>query len=432
MTYPIRRTAGLALVSAIARLPAFLIPVLIASVFGAGPETDAYFLAYSAVLFLGGTIAQGTEQAIVPFAAREISRADGAPRRYLDFAARRAAQVGGVAWVVGIPLLTLAAAGHLRMAVVRYALLFTPLAIAWCAAAVFAGALVSQWRIALATGSMLWRGAGAMVGLGAAQLGGGLSAVAAGLGLGEVGRAWWMRRRLGSEIIDSTAGSPASLHDLGRAAFAQATASAAIGVTPVVERLLAVSLGAGAVSHLEYAVRLLIVPAVLFDGALAPLLLVRWTRHITREGTAPLSRDVLRSVGRGMALAAGLAALVVLFAPFFVSLLLEHGRFGSADAMVVVSVLRVLAIGFVATMGALLLERLFLASARNRVLAALSVGRAALRLSAVVTLLPSRGILAFGFGYVIADWAYLLALIVLLRTPAIVGATPVRSGLEET
>jgi hypothetical protein len=83
-------------------------------------------------------------------------------------------------------------------------------------------------------------------------------------------------------------------------------------------------------------------------------------------------------------------------------------------------------------MGALLLERLYLASTRNRVLAGLSIARAALRLGTVVALLPSRGILAFGFGYVIADWAYLVALIVLIRTPAVVAATPGPPQLEET
>ncbi len=432
MNTPIRRTIGLTLVSAMARVPAFLIPVLIAAVFGAAPETDAYFLAYSAVLLLGGTIAQGTEQAVVPFAAREISRADAAPRRYLDLAARRAALAGGLAWVVGIPILMLAAAGDLRIAVVRYAIVFTPLAIAWCAAAVYAGALVSQWRIAIATGSMLWRGVGALLGLAAAQWGGGLLTVAAGLGMGEICRGWWLRSRLWREIAPARSGRAGSLLELFRATMAQAMASAATGIAPLVERLLAVSLGAGAVSHLEYAVRLLIVPAVLFDGALAPLLLARWTSQIHTEGAHPRSSDVLRSVGRGMALAAGIATLVVVFAPSFVRLVLGRGRFGPEDVVVVSSVLRVLAVGFVATMGALLLERLYLASTRNRVLAGLSLGRAALRLGTVVALLPSRGILAFGFGYVVADWAYLIALVVLIRTPAVVAATPGPPRLEQT
>ena len=415
-----------------ARVPAFLIPVVIAAIFGAGPDTDAYFLAYSAVLFLGGTVAQGTEQAVVPFAAQEIARGDSAPRVYLDRAARRFAQLGGLVWLIGVPLVALAVDVTVRSAVIRYAIFFTPFAVAWCAVAVFAGALVSQWRIATATGSMLWRGAGAMLGLAAAPFGGGLLAVVGGLGVGEVCRGWWTRRQLWRELPSSSTARAASLGPLSRAALAQAAASAATGLAPVVERLFAVSLGIGAVSHLEYAVRLLIIPAVLFDGALAPLLLVSWTSQITKTGISPSIRVVLGAVGRGMAIAAALAVLLVLFAPTFVSLVLGRGRFSSADVMVVGSLLRVLAIGFVATMGALLLERLYLATTRNRVLAALSVGRVALRLGTVLALLPSRGILAFGFAYAIADWVYLAALIAFIRTSPLVATMPARPRLEET
>jgi putative peptidoglycan lipid II flippase len=426
-----RRTIVLALVSALARVPAFLIPILIAAVFGAGRETDAYFLAYSAVLLLGGTVAQGSEQAVVPFAAREITRPGAAPRRYLDHAALRLAMFGALLWIVGVPLLGLVAIADVRAAVLRYGVFLLPLAAGWCAAAVFGGALVSQFRIATATGSMLWRGLGALVGLATVPFGGGLAAIAVGLGVGEVCRVWWMRSRLWQVIPDSSDGVAAPPGPLWRAAAAQATASAAIGVTPVIERLLAMALGAGAVSHLEYAVRLLIVPAVLFDGALAPLLLAQWTSQIAQTNVPPSPGGVLRSVGRGVVLAAACSALLALFAPAFVQIVLGHGRFGSTDAAVVVSLLRVLAVGFVATMGALLLERLYLATTRNRLLAKLSVGRAALRIGTVVAMLPSIGIMAFAWAYVLADWAYLAALVALIRTTPVAESTP-SHRLEET
>src|ERR1051326_995196 len=99
-----RRALYLAFVSAVGRAPAFLIPILIAGFFGAGRATDAYFIAYSAVLFLGGTVAQGVEQAIVPFAARLIELRDGTARWYLDRAAFGSAAVAAVIWVVGVPV----------------------------------------------------------------------------------------------------------------------------------------------------------------------------------------------------------------------------------------------------------------------------------------------------------------------------------------
>ena len=66
MRVAFRRTAWLTTASVTGRLPGFLIPVLVAAVFGAGSQTDAYFLAYSAVLLLGGTLAQSVEVSIVP------------------------------------------------------------------------------------------------------------------------------------------------------------------------------------------------------------------------------------------------------------------------------------------------------------------------------------------------------------------------------
>jgi putative peptidoglycan lipid II flippase len=420
-----RRAIGLAAVSAAARTPAFIIPVVIAAVFGASRQTDAYFIAYSAVLFLGGTLAQGLEQAVVPFAAKEIHWRPGLARRYLDRAARWASLAASAAWLVGVPLFALAAGALARWEVLGFAVLFTPLALAWCGAAVYSGALVSQWKIATATGSLLWRGLGAAIGVALIPLGGGLSGVALGLGVGEVCRVWWLRSRLFTAVELGGPGEPERLKTLSMAAGAQIAASAAIAGAPVIERMLAVGLGPGAVSHLEYASRLLIIPGVLFDGALAPLLLARWTETITRSGSTPSRRAVLRSVGRGVGLAAGCGAALAVSAGPLVHLLLGHGRFGTADEVAVASLLRVLSIAFVATMGALLLERYYLAAVRNRALAALSLARAGVRVATVVLLLPSLGLLAFGVGYAFADWLYLLALVALLR-PSSVAFAPAR------
>ncbi len=413
-----RRALYLALVSAVARAPAFVIPILLAAIFGSGQRTDAYFIAYSAVLFLGGTLGQGVEQAIVPFAARQLHRADGSAGRYLDAAARRSAAAGLVTWLVGVPILVGLAAPALRRLILQYALCLTPLALAWCAAAVFSGALVSQGRIARATGSMLWRGAGALVGVALVPLGGGLWGVVLGLGAGEVSRAWWLRRAVARELPSGQGAHPESLRGLQRAASAQAAASAAIGAAPLVERLLAATLGVGAVSHLEYAVRLVSVPGVLFDGALVPLVLARWTNQIATTGVPPSRREVLRVLGKGLGLAAGIAGLLALSASRLVRLVLEHGRFTAADAVAVAGVLQALSIAYVANMGASLLERHYIALTRNRTLAALSLGRAALRLGTAWLLLRPKGLLAFPIGFAVSDWTYLLVLVLLMRQDA--------------
>src|SRR6185436_5676408 len=70
-----RRALWLAVVSAAARARGFLIPVVVGSVFGAGSQTDAYFLAYGSVLLIGGTLGQGIAVSVVPYAARALAGA---------------------------------------------------------------------------------------------------------------------------------------------------------------------------------------------------------------------------------------------------------------------------------------------------------------------------------------------------------------------
>jgi putative peptidoglycan lipid II flippase len=399
------RALYLAAISAVARVPGFLIPLMIAAVFGAGPETDAYFLAYGAVFLTGGTLAQGIESAIVHFSASARSA-----RGFEDGAARKIWWIALVVWVAVVPLVAIAAPSHLESSVIRFALLLTPLAVLWPVCAAYSGGLIARWRIGLASGSMLWRGAGALAGLAAALLGGGLLAIAAGLGAGELGRLIWLRSRLLRVIAPESQGSQ-GIPGFGSAASAQVLAAATGASAPFIERILATTLGSGGVSMLEYAARLLIVPAVLFEGGLAPLLLARWSNDLA-SGKIPERREVVRAVGKGILLAAAIAGALALLAHPAVQLLLGHGRLSAGDVTAIANLLRLLAIGFVATMGALLLERFYLAHAKNRRLALLALMRVAVRIGVVVIVLPTMGLSGFAVGYAAAEWAYLLALAV--------------------
>ncbi len=413
-----RNPIHLAAISAVARGPAFVVPVLIAAAFGAGRNTDAYFLAYAAVQFLIGTLAQGIEQSVVPFAAHAIRHDEGAARAYLDRAARGAVVFGSASWLIGVPIFVFATRGALRWQALQYSLLFTPLALSWCAAAIFAGALVSQWRIGISTGSLLWRGLGACIGIGLIPFGGSLWSVAIGLGIGEIYRVWWLRSHLYTGVGSKESRHAEPLRQLAAAAGAQILASAAIAVAPVVERLMASSLGIGSVSRLEYAMRLLMVPSVLFDGAIVPLLLARWTEQIAADRRPPARGEVLRTVGEGFVLAFAIGVVLAIFAPALVHLLLAHGRFAPEDEAVVATTLRYLSLAFVANMTAQMLERHYIATTRNQVLAALSLARAVIRIAIAWSLLSSLGLPAFAVGFAISDVAYVAALIGLLRAPS--------------
>lgn len=404
MTRLRERAVYLAAISAIARIPGFLIPLMIAAVFGAGPETDAYFLAYGALFLTGGTLAQGIESAIVHFSA---STRDS--RGFEDAAARKIWWIALAVWVLVIPVVAIASPAHLEGSVIRFGILLTPLAILWPVCAAYSGGLVARWRIGQASASMLWRGVGALVGVAAALAGGGLIAVAVGLGLGELGRLFWLKAKL-AHVLPVEGRETPVIPGFGAAAGAQVLAGATGATAPFVERILATTLGSGGVSMLEYAARLLVVPAVLFEGGFAPLLLARWSNDLA-GGKTPERREVMRVVGKGILLAVAIAAALALLAHPVVRLLLGHGKLAGTEVTAIADLLRLLAIGFVATMGALLLERLYLAHARNRRLAFLAVMRVAVRLGVVILVLPTLGLSGFAVGYAAAEWAYLVALV---------------------
>ena len=425
----VQRAAYLSLISGAARAPGFLIPIIIAAYYGAGASTDAYFIAYSAALLVGGTLAQGIDVAIVPFAARAIANGSQPGRQFLDHIARRATQVAGVAWLVGLPLAVWASQGGLRTQVALYGVCFAPLVMLWNTSSVYSGGLVSQDSIGLATGSTVWRGAGGLAAFAVAPHQAALAAVAVGLGVGELARAWLLRSRIMQRLPETAAPAVLDFQPFGAAATAQVFAGTAGGSAPVVERFLAATVGTGAVSRLEYASRLLVIPGLVFDGALAPLLLSRWSHSIAARGRAPLRMEVLRAVMKGMGLALAIGGLIYALAGNVVQLLLAHGRFTDADAVAVTSLLQLLALGYVGSMGALLMERYYLACAKNRILAAFSIGRFALRVGTALLLLPSLGLLAFGFGFAAAEYGYLTALVACLPSPSVAPVPSERSEI---
>ncbi len=411
------RIVRLAALSGIAKGPGFLIPIIIAAFFGAGPLTDAYFLAYGGVLLIGGTVGQPLEAAVVPFAAQALVLGRRSATTFMQALFRRGVLLGLASALLGAALLAVGLVigqpeGVRPLHVLGFYALLAPAAVAWCVSGLYTGALVSGWHLEVGAAGYGFRGIGALVGAGAGAVIHQLWPVALGASVGECARVWWLHRRWEGAIAgldEGTEGDPG--HGFVRAARHQMTAQGMLSGAQFLERFLAGTVAVAAISHVEYATRLIMVAAVLFDGGVGPWLLARWSNIRVRAELRSDWASVYRPLLTASAAALGLAGLLALGAPMIVSVVLEHGAFAPSDALVVSLVLRWYAVGYFFNMSALCVERLLLARAQNRLFAGLSALRAGVRLTAITLLLSSLGVVALPAGYVVSEALYLVALL---------------------
>jgi peptidoglycan biosynthesis protein MviN/MurJ (putative lipid II flippase) len=419
------RVARLAAISALAKGPGFLLPIVIAAFFGAGRTTDEYFLAYAALLFVGGSTGQALEAAIVPFAADALHERTTHAQERIGRFARRAVTAGLVAAVVGIVALwfgmSASAAMHesRRAASLHYALL-TPAIIGWAVSGVYTGALVAALQFERSAVANAFRGLGALAGAALAGITHNLYFLPVGLSCGEVVRVIWLRtswRRAAATDLgplgDSTHAAP--LGDFRRAATAQIAAQGLLAATPLIERLAAGAMMVAAISRLEYAYRLLMVCAVLFDGGVAPWLLARWSRMRSIGRFDARWHEVARSIGFATVISATIGTLLASLAPLLVRALFLHGRFTIADASVVTSLIRWYSVGFVANMIVLCAERALLATARNRRLLELGIVRASVRIAIVFLFAGSVGLRVFPLAFALSEITYLASVLLQFR-----------------
>jgi putative peptidoglycan lipid II flippase len=151
--------------------------------------------------------------------------------------------------------------------------------------------------------------------------------------------------------IPGTLWVPQSAIEVGRLALPLlATVGVAQGVA-VAERFLASHLGEGALSVLNYAMKLNQLPILLFAGALTTVLFPTLSRHALEAGAADGGRAFAGSLGRGLGQVVGwtapAAAWLIVCAEPVVRVVYERQRFSPADSAATARVLALYAAGLV-------------------------------------------------------------------------------------
>jgi putative peptidoglycan lipid II flippase len=129
------------------------------------------------------------------------------------------------------------------------------------------------------------------------------------------------------------------------------------------QRWFGALLGAGAVSHLSYARRLMQVPVAVVGQAIAAAALPTLSRLFAEHRQVELNRLVLRTLQASLALAVLTAAVCYALAQPIVRLVYQHGAFTAADSAEVSAILALLCFAVPAWIAQQIIARAFYARA---------------------------------------------------------------------
>ena len=148
---------------------------------------------------------------------------------------------------------------------------------------------------------------------------------------------------------------------------------AATQVNLFVATLLATSQGTGAVSWLQYAFRLMYLPIGLFGVSIATAVLPQAARHAAGDDLTSVGVSVARGLGLMLVLNVPAAAGLWVLATDIVRLLFEHGRFLPSDTVATAAALRFYAIGLLGYSATRITAPVFYALGHSRIPVAVSV-----------------------------------------------------------
>jgi len=357
-----RAMVSISALTGLSRVAGFVRDVLTASILGAGPVADAFFVALKLPNFFRRVTAEGAFT--VAFVPMYSARLEGqGPAAADDLAARAAA---GLAWAVGLFTLAAIAAMPWVIAAIapgfapggeRFALAVElsrvtfPYLLLMSLAALLGGALNARGRYApFAAAPILFNlaliAALALVYAGALDNAGrALAWAVAAAGVLQLAFLAWAAWRAGVRLAPRWPRWDADTRRLLALMGPGALGAGVMQVNLFADTIIASFLGTGAISHLYYADRLEQLPLGTIGIALGTALLPMLSRAIA-AGDGPRARGLF-SRGMTLCLALGLpaAAGLILLAERIIGALFGYGAFTPADVATTAQVLQAYALG---------------------------------------------------------------------------------------
>jgi putative peptidoglycan lipid II flippase len=221
-------------------------------------------------------------------------------------------------------------------------------------------------------------------------------------GLGQIAVQWIPLR---SEGFHYSASLSFRDEGLGRVLMLMGPGTLGLAATQVnlfVNTLLATGQGTGAVSWLQYAFRLMYFPIGLFGVSIATAVLPAVSRHAAVNDTAAIRATVARGLRLMLMLNIPATIGLIVLATPIVRLLFERGHFQPSDTASTAAALRFYAAGLVGYSTARIVSPVFYSVGRSRVPVAVSAATIAVNIVASVSLIRVLGFSGLALGTSIA------------------------------
>jgi len=234
-------------------------------------------------------------------------------------------------------------------------------------------------------------------------------------GLGQILVQWPLLRREGwrySPVLDVR---DSGLREVMRLMAPATVGLAAVQVNVFVNTVLATGQGTGAVSWLNYAFRLMYLPIGIFGVSIGTAALPEISRHTAVADVAGLRRTVANALRLTIVLNVPATVGLIVLARPIVSLLLERGRFGADDTAATAAALMYYAPGLIGYAAVKIASPTFYALADSRTPVIASAIAVALNIALNLLLVRTMGFTGLALGTTIAALAHATIILWLLR-----------------
>lgn len=421
-------TTGVAIA---ARLIGFVIPVVVAALFGSSSEADAFFFVYALVICLRLVVGHVFEAVIVPHLMQEIA-AGKSPGDLLSVTITRTTLVILIALapaLVGSKFLIAQLTGwedpQVLLASQLWLVMF-PCVILMSWTSQLNGCLNAERDFHATAISPVFRSTVMLLCMVLLHQRLGVLAIAIGFAIGEFARflfAWLMVRRRGHHVRPVFAASDASRLFFGSAAF-QTVGFGLLSLVPIVNQIFAARLPTGDLSVFSYAVQLRSGPAMLVTFGLGTVVLTHWAEQHSR-GSSEFDWRPLRGQFVKMVLASlGLALVLCLLAYPIAQLMLGWGRLSEANVSKVAWVFAILVLGLPIDVLTVLSVRIFIILRADLAYLLLAACKLLLVVGLNALLVPQFGIVGIGITLLLAGVVHVLCLLWCIRVRMVPRAGP--------